>query len=148
APDVVDAFSRFCERTVAHLGDEIGIACTINEPNIVGLMGYIVGEFAPGHRDIGEYATANANLIAAHRRAVEVMRAGPGDFPVGQTLSMGDWWAPEGAEDTLARVRHMHEDQFLEASRGDDFVGVQAYSRTRLGPDGLPLGPEEGVPVV
>jgi beta-glucosidase len=42
----------------------------------------------------------------------------------------------------------MYEDQFLEASRGDDFVGVQAYSRTRIGPDSLPLPPEDGVPVV
>jgi beta-glucosidase len=61
---------------------------------------------------------------------------------------MGDWWAPEGAEEMLARTRHMHEGQFLEASRGDDFVGVQAYSRTRLSADGLPIGPEDGVPVV
>jgi beta-glucosidase len=61
---------------------------------------------------------------------------------------MDDWWVAPGGEETLARSRHMHEDQFLEASRGDDFVGVQAYSRIRLGDDGLPTGPEPGVPVV
>src|SRR3954447_5980524 len=61
---------------------------------------------------------------------------------------MGDWWAPPGAEAMLDRTRHMHEGQFLEASRGDDYIGVQAYSRVRLGEDGLPLGPEDGVPVV
>jgi beta-glucosidase len=61
---------------------------------------------------------------------------------------MGDWWAPPGAEATLERTRHMHEGQFLEASRGDDYVGVQAYSRTRLDEQGMPLGPEEGVRVV
>ena len=33
---------------------------------------------------------------------------------------------------------------YLEATRGDDFIGVQTYSRMRCGPDG-PLGPEEGV---
>ena len=32
----------------------------------------------------------------------------------------------------LADFRHMHEGQYLEAARGDDFIGVQAYSRTRL----------------
>jgi beta-glucosidase len=36
------------------------------------------------------------------------------------------------------------EDVFLEAARGDDYVGVQCYSRTRFGPGGM-LGPEEGV---
>ena len=33
---------------------------------------------------------------------------------------------------------------FLEAVRGDDFVGVQTYSRQRVGPNGS-LPPEEGV---
>ena len=28
------------------------------------------------------------------------------------------------------------EDYFLEAARGDDWVGVQAYTRTFIGPDG------------
>ncbi len=148
APEVADRFARFCERTVDRLGAGIGIACTINEPNIVSLMGYMVGEFAPGHQDFDEFGTVNRHLIAAHRKAFDVLKGGPGEFPVGQTLSMGDWWAPEGSEAMLANIRAMHEGQFLEASRGDDYVGVQAYSRTRLGADGLPLGPEEGVRLV
>ncbi|HEX8804308.1 MAG TPA: family 1 glycosylhydrolase [Acidimicrobiales bacterium] len=39
------------------------------------------------------------------------------------------------------------EDVFLEATEGDDFVGVQTYSRERIGPDGR-LPPEPGVPVL
>jgi beta-glucosidase len=39
----------------------------------------------------------------------------------------------------------VHEGQHLEAARGDDFVGVQAYSRTRLDESGRAVGPEEGV---
>ena len=35
------------------------------------------------------------------------------------------------------------EDVFFDATTGDDFVGVQTYSRTRVGPDGV-LGPEDG----
>jgi beta-glucosidase len=146
--DVVDRFARFCERTVAHLGDDIGIACTINEPNAMSMMGYLLGEFAPGHQDFAEYAKVNEHLIAAHRKAYDALKSGPGDFPVGQCISMDDWWAPPGAEELLRNTRRMHEDQFLEASRGDDYVGVQAYSRIRIGDDGMPLGPEEGVPVV
>jgi beta-glucosidase len=148
SPDVVDAFARFCELATARLGADIGMACTINEPNIVSLMGYVVGEFAPGHHDFDEFGTVNQHLIAAHRKAYNAIKGGPGDFPTGWTLSMGDWWAPEGSEEMLANIRRMHEGQFLEAARGDDYIGVQAYSRTRLGADGLPLGPEEGVPVV
>jgi beta-glucosidase len=147
-PSTGDRFLRFCERAVAALGDLIGIACTINEPNIVALMGYMVGVFPPGRHDIDQYARANDVLVDAHRRCVDVLKAGPGDFPVGITVAMGDWDAPAGAEDTLARVRHQHEGIYLEAARGDDFVGVQAYSRTRLGADGMPVGPEDGVEVL
>ena len=90
----------------------------------------------------------NENLKAAHRRAYDAIKSGPGDFPVGLAVAMGDWWAPEGAEDALERTRHTHEGQFLECARGDDFVGVQAYSRTRLDERGRGVGPEAGVEVV
>jgi beta-glucosidase len=90
----------------------------------------------------------NEVLRRGHHLAVDALKAGPGDFPVGLTLSMEDWWAPDGADDVIARTRAMHEDFWLEAARADDFVGVQAYSRTRLGADGLPLGPEAGVDVL
>jgi beta-glucosidase len=55
---------------------------------------------------------------------------------------------PEGDERALAmrdRARRAMEDRYLEACRGDDFVGVQTYTRDRIGPEGAPLGPEEGV---
>jgi beta-glucosidase len=42
-------------------------------------------------------------------------------------------------------MRRPMEDVFLEATAGDDFVGVQCYTRMRVGPDGV-LGAEEGVP--
>ncbi len=148
ADESVDRFARFCERAVAHLGDLITIGCTINEPNIVSLMGYLVGAFPPGHHDMDEYARVNDHLKAAHRRAYDALKSGPGDFPVGSCIAMGDWWVPEGAEDALERTRYMHEGQHLEITKGDDFVGVQAYSRTRLDERGLPLGPEDGVEVV
>ncbi len=144
-PAIVDRFTRFCERTAAALGDLTGIACTINEPNIVSLMGYLVGAFPPGENDLGRYATANEHFVAAHAKAHDAIKAGPGDTPVGLCVAMGDWWSPEGSEETLANVRQMHEGQFLEAARRGDFVGVQAYSRTRLDEQGMPLGPEEGV---
>ncbi|MCC6339626.1 MAG: glycoside hydrolase family 1 protein [Acidimicrobiia bacterium] len=147
-PAIVDRFARFCARTAAALGDLTGMACTINEPNVVSIMGYLIGMFPPGENDLGRYATVNANLIAAHAKAFGVIKAGPGDAPVGLCVAMGDWWVPEGSDEVLADVRHMHEGQFLEAARDGDFVGVQAYSRTRLDGQGMPLGPEEGIEVL
>lgn len=144
----VDRFLRYVERSSDALGDLIGRACTINEPNIVSVMGYVLGLFPPGRIDPADYEAANANFIAAHRGAVSVLRASRGDFPVGLTLSMSDHHAvPSDDADAIARLERARwemEDQFLDAVDGDDFLGVQVYSRTRIGPNGH-LGPEDGV---
>jgi len=148
-PVVVDRFTRYCERTVAHLGDLVSIGCTINEPNIVSLMGYLVGIFPPGKRGDREgMGACNEHMKAAHRKSYDVIKAGPGEFPLGLCVSMGDWWAPKSAQEALVNMRYTHEGQFLECARGDDFVGVQAYSRNRLDESGRTTGPEPGVEVV
>jgi len=146
APDAPEAFARYCERAVAALGDVVGWACTLNEPNIVALMGYLVGVFPPGVQDVARRRAVNDALCRAHRLAVDALRSGPGDFPVGLTLSMTDYQALPGGEARVARVRGSAEDVFLHATAGDDFVGVQCYTRMRLGPEGV-AGPEPGVPV-
>jgi beta-glucosidase len=146
--EIVDRFARFCERAVGHLGDLITIGCTINEPNALSIEGYVLGVFPPGRRDFHAYAAVNENLKAAHRKSYDVLKSGPGDFPLGLCVAMGDWWAPEGCEQHVERSRYMHEGQFLECARGDDFIGVQAYSRVRLDENGMPTGPEPGIEMV
>ena len=146
AADAPERLGRLCERAVAAFGDLIGYGCTINEPNIVALMGYGYGIFPPGVRDWDRRRAVNDAFCRGHRLAVEALRAGPGDFPVGLTLSMNDYQAVDGGEERLEEIRRHSEDVFLEATKGDDFVGVQNYSRARVDPSGM-LGPEPGVPV-
>jgi len=146
AADAPERFARFCERAVAGLGDLVGWACTLNEPNIVSTMGYRHGVFPPGARDGSRRDAVNDALCRAHRLGVEALRSGPGAFPVGLTLSMADFQALDGGEERLEHQRRVEEDVFLEATGGDDFVGVQTYSRQRVGPGGA-LGPEPGVEV-
>jgi len=139
-----DRFARFCERATAHLGDLIGMACTINEPNVVATMGWRFGLFPPRVRDRTRREAVNAALVSAHRKAVDAIRSGPGDFPVGLTVSMTDYQLQPGGEEWLERLRRPNEDVFLEATGGDDFIGVQTYTRMRVGPEGA-LGTEEGI---
>jgi beta-glucosidase len=145
AANAPDRFGRFCERVVAHLGDLIGMACTLNEPNVVATMGWRHGLFPPRVRDRDRRAVVNTALVSAHRRAVEAIRSGPGEFPVGLTVSMTDFQLQPGGDEWLERIRRPTEDVFLEATGGDDFIGVQTYTRSRIGAEG-PLGPEDGVP--
>jgi beta-glucosidase len=145
SPDAPDRFARFCERATAHFGDLMGMACTLNEPDVVATMGWRHGIFPPRVRDRARRGSVNEALVTAHRKAVESIRSGPGDFPVGLTLSMTDFQLQPGGEQWLERIRRPSEDVFLEATGGDDYIGVQTYTRARVGPEGS-LGPEDGVP--
>jgi beta-glucosidase len=146
-PTTVERFARFCERASAHMGDGVGIHCTLNEPNVVALMGFYLGVFPPGTRDEGAMGKATDNLIQAHRLAYDAIKAGPGDAPAGMTLSMHEFAAEPGGDAQMARARDRMEDVWLDACRRDDYVGVQTYTRLRFGPDGL-LGPADGVPAL
>jgi beta-glucosidase len=130
APHAPDRFARYCERVTAHLGDLIGMACTLNEPNVVATMGWRLGIFPPRVRDRARRDTVNQALVRAHRQAVDAIRSGPGEAPVGLTLSMTDYQVVPGGEEWLERIRRPSEDVFLEATGGDDFIGVQTYTRT------------------
>ncbi len=138
APDAPDRFARFVERAGGHLGDLIGWACTINEPNVIGAMGYTIGDYPPGVKDdLTRHLAVNDAMARAHRLAVEALRSGPGSYPVGLTLSMAEIVADEGGEAIRDLAEDILEDTFLRAAEGDDFVGVQAYTRMHFGPEGL-----------
>jgi beta-glucosidase len=144
APDAPERFARYVERTVAHFGDLIGWACTFNEPNVVAVLGYTVGIYPPGMKDeYGKHFAVNEAMVRAHRLAVDALRSGPGAFPVGLTLSMEELVAGEGGEQTRDAAEQILENTFLDGTAGDDFIGVQCYERTVLGPTG-PIEPPPG----
>ncbi len=162
-----DYFARYAERATKHLGDLIGAACTLNEPN-VGMLIQVMGFSPPDDVIVNapwRAAAAKAagsdtfavfphcaqlpardTFLKAHPMAVEAIKSGPGDFPVGITLAMVDHQALPGGEAFRDHTRREIDDVFLEVARGDDFIGVQTYSRMRYGANGV-LPPEDGVPV-
>lgn len=145
-PETAEHFARFCERSGAALGDLVGWACTLNEPNIVTHLAYVAGQHPPGLREPHLVPAVTDTFLAAHRLGSEALKAGPGSFPVGMTMSMQEYWTVPGdaeAEAWRAELEHELEDVWLDALTGDDFVGVQAYSRARMGGRSY-LGPEEG----
>jgi beta-glucosidase len=166
AQETPEKFARFCERAVAHLCDLLPLACTLNEVNIGPLIAALVGEVMRTARTQSWFEEAarrvvidasrfipflyadaergRATILAAHRRAVEAIKAGAARCEVGLTLAMQDIQAGPGGEEIAARMRRELQDVYLEETRGDDFIGVQTYSRQRFGPYG-PLQPEEGV---
>ncbi len=166
----VDRFLRYCERAVAHLGDLIHTAYTINEANLMATLAAAKVLPAAGFKAVAPSVTESARLcgttldrfgpfflgqplkirdtmLAAHVRARDVLKSGPGKFQVGVTLAMQDYQAVPGGEKHRDKARAESFDPFLEAAQKDDFVGVQTYSRHRFGPDGV-LPSEDGVEVL
>jgi beta-glucosidase len=147
AADAPETFARFVTRAGAHLGDLIGRACTINELNLIGVRDYDLGSSSSGMKDsLARHLAINETMVRAHRLSVDALRSGPGDFPIGLTLSMDEMVAEPGGEGVLESAREILEDTFFRATRGDDFIGVQCYSRVHFGPEGqAPNDP--GVPI-
>ncbi len=144
APDAPERFARYVERATTHLGDMIGRACTINEPNVVAALGYYAGTYPPGIKDdLGRYLVVNLVLVRAHRLAVDALRSGPGSFPVGLTLSMEEMVADPDGREVRDAAEAILENAFLDATTDDDFIGVQAYERRVFGRVG-PLEPRPG----
>jgi beta-glucosidase len=134
--ETAQEFARFCQVALEALGDLAAAVVTINEPNIVALLGYENGVFPPGRRDRDARLRVSEVFLDAHRRTVEAVRATRPDVPVGLALAMADWQALPGGEEELEATRYLREDIFLDATHGDDFVGVNTYTRHRIGPAG------------
>jgi beta-glucosidase len=74
--DTVERFAEYAGACFDAYGDRVKWWLTINEPWIVGLLGYLHGLHAPGYTDdvLGE-VTVFHHLLLAHGRAVQEFRA-------------------------------------------------------------------------
>jgi beta-glucosidase len=160
-PDSPDLFARFAEKVTAHLGPLMSAATTFNEANIARVVGFLltprakltlVDMLAACAKSSGsdhfanilfaDLAKSEANQVAAHYKAVAALKAGPGRFPVGLTISTP---AVEGVDPNSKAdaVRDALHGPWWDAAEPCDFVGVQTYTRVRVGDNG-PLPPPAG----
>jgi beta-glucosidase len=131
-------FERYCDHAAHALGDRIRFACTINEPQGLGSSGWLLGINPPGHDDDRDGAQrAVDNLLEAHRLGAAAIRSRAG-IPVGVTLALPEIQYEDGATpgNSSLELEARVSDWFLELARQDDFIGVQTYTRFRIGPEG------------
>ena len=153
--DAADLFARYVERATARLGPLIAAALPLNEGNIIRLLQWMpqvarLRAVAPafqaacakacGSERFSMMLLADPDRIEpavfdAHRKAYQAMKAGPGSFPVGISLTMQDEQGVGEGNRAGEKRRALYE-PWLATSMPGDFIGVQTYTRSRVGPEG------------
>ena len=81
-------------------------------------------------------------VIRAHQAARAAMKAVKPELQIGLTLSLHDIQAQEGGEETAAKEWVDEFTNYVPYIKEDDFFGLQNYSRSLIGPNGILPVPE------
>ena len=139
--DAVDRFTRYLERIAPILDEGVDTAITLNEPNMVAIMHRVISGEANLETGLGgavplPHEGVRDALIAVHHAARDQLRAQHRGLAVGWTVANQTVQAVDGGEQRAAELSEVLDDVWLRAAADDDFVGVQAYSRMLVGPEG------------
>lgn len=164
-PEFPDRFARYCEHAARALKG-FATACTINELNLPlfirdGALERLNSEGGRARRQAAEAALGGpverfflftppeailGQGLAAHAKGRDAIKSAHPGCQVGVTLALQDEQAEPGAEALRDRRRHDYYGVCLDAVAGDDFIGVQTYSRLVAKRDGT-VGPAPGHPL-
>ena len=139
AADAADLFARYTELALPVVAEGVNYVCTINEPNIAAMLAG--GEDASNLVAYGlpkpDLRVADA-LLESHLWSRAILADVPG-IQSGWTIATQAFEASGegGSRQKLREIAYPAEDWYLENAAGDDFVGVQAYTRNIVGPEGV-----------
>lgn len=104
---IVEPFVDYATVVAARLADRVKDWMMLNEPNVVAIFGYGVGEHAPGHT-LGEIGILKAlhHQNLAQGAALRALRAGHADLRLGTVINLQPCVASTAtAEDVAAAAR-------------------------------------------
>jgi beta-glucosidase len=139
-PDAVALFERYCQRVVAELGDLMPFVCTVNEPQMVALHGYLEGYHPPGVTNAILWKRVGRVLLQAHQAAVRVVRGASGQTQTGLVVQLP--LLVPARDDEACRVFYralqgemvdLYLDGLTGPDRGD-WLGVQYYRKQWVDP--------------
>jgi beta-glucosidase len=73
--DAPELLARFAKKVYGRLADRVPFWCTINEPSVYAVNGYVTGEFPPAERSFTDAGTVLVNMMRAHGRVYEECKA-------------------------------------------------------------------------
>jgi beta-glucosidase len=163
-PEAPSLFARYCEQVARRIASKIGYAVTLNEPNLMSLLGWLglppqvfEGQramLAAAAKTLGvrKFSAANATnaedlgtqlpiMLKAHTAARVAIKSVAPALPVGVSIAISDDQAV-GAVSKRDQKRTEVYGAWLDAAKGDDFIGVQNYDRARLDAKGAQAVPK------
>ncbi|WP_141202710.1 family 1 glycosylhydrolase [Streptomyces griseorubiginosus] len=166
----IDRFVSYVERVCSILGD-VPYVATMNEPNMLAMMMTMELQMLQQMQQAQSQPQAKAEaegdevwqsptvdndfrpklpapdpaigevLVKAHHAVRDIVRSRT-DAAVGWTVANRAFVARPGAEEKLTELEYIWENLYLEAARGDDFIGVQSYSSQWISKDGIEPHPQ------
>jgi len=139
APDALALFDRYCRRALNELGDLVDFVCTINEPQMVALHGYLEGYHPPGITNPTLWKRVGRVLLEAHRVGVRAVRD-ESAAQAGLVVQLPYLVAARDdavSEEFLEHMRGEIVDLYLDGLRepdAGDWVGVQYYRKNWVDP--------------
>jgi beta-glucosidase len=163
--EIADRFADYTALVADRLADRVKMWIPINEPAMVTLQGYAIGEHAPGKTLLFDALPTAHHLNLAHGRAVEVLRShnaqavgsannhtpawpvGPNDVAAAEAYSeIHNWIYADPMlsgryPDAVAELLPIADGDLATIHQPLDFYGVNYYNPTRL------KAPSEGNPL-
>jgi beta-glucosidase len=167
-PDAPTLFAKYCEQVARRIAPRIGSAITLNEPNLMRMLGWVglppqvfEGQramLAAAEKKLGvpKFSSANVTnqedldaqlpiMLKAHAAARQAIKSVAPELPVGVSIAITDDQAV-GKASKRDQKRAECYGAWLDAAKEDDFIGVQNYDRAQLDTKGtLPV--PKGAPV-
>ena len=153
APGAIDRFRSYVEATTTIL-DGVEWVATMNEPNMLAMMTGMAAAMQQAQEKGEGWQSPTVDtdgprpafpapspeigriFVEAHHAVRDIVRERTG-AKVGWTVANRAFETRPGGEEKRRELEYIWEDLYLEASRGDDFVGVQSYSAQWVNADGI-----------
>lgn len=103
--DSIKWFSDYAKKVFEELGSEVKIWITHNEPLCTSFLGYLIGEHAPGHKNLQEALTVAHHLMLSHGKVVEIFKDMKfKDSKIGITLNLLPAYPEKDTKDDIDAV--------------------------------------------